>query len=339
MKILVLGGSGHIGKRLAEVLKNTAWATPIIASRGKLRDAAGSVATIQADALDLAGLSSALRGVDAVVNCVAGDARSIAAGMHTLVQAALGTGCRRIVHLSTMSVYGPVEGRIQEDAPLHPGLGWYGRAKCEAEIHLGEFVRQGGEAVLLRPGCVFGPGSELWVGRIGRWLKAGRLGDLGEAGDGWSNLVHVDDVCQAVVAALHLPARPGELPAFNLAGPDSPRWNQYFVDLALALQATPVRRIGRRQLQFDAFIASPPLKAAQRVWTGFAKSAAPFPDPMPPGLTHLWAQHIHLDWTQASSRLGVVWTPYAAGLQSSAGWFAGKDPSSAHKIGHALWTH
>ena len=323
MKVLVLGGSGHIGKRLLEILASTPRDRPTGASRGFAVSPPSGVAWIKLDTCNASEMAAALQGFDVVVNCVAGDARSISQGTQALTNAARQAGNPRIIHLSTMSVYGPVEATVREDAPLNPELGWYGRAKCEAEQHIGDYVCQGGEAVVLRPGCVFGPNSELWVGRIARWLKAGRLGDLGVGGDGWSNLVHVDDVCQAVVAALRLPVKPKELPVFNLAAPDSPRWNKYFVDLALTLQFTPVRRIRRRQLQLDSWLAGPPLKLAQIVSSRFQWQASKLPDYMPPGLMGLWAQHIFLDATQATQRLGLVWTPYAAGLQSSAAW-AGK---------------
>ena len=320
MKVLVLGGSGYIGKRLLEILASASLDRPTGASRGFALSPPSGVAWIKLDTCNVSELTTALRGFDAVVNCVAGDARSISQGTQALTDAARQAGNPRIVHLSTMSVYGPVEGNILENAPLNPELGWYGRGKCAAEHHIGDYARQGGEAVVLRPGCVFGPNSELWVGRIARWLRAGRLGDLGVGGDGWSNLVHVDDVCQAVVTALRLPVKPGDVPAFNLAAPDSPRWNAYFVDLALALQFTPVRRIRQRQLQLDSLLVSPPLKLAQMVSKRFHWSASALPDYMPPGLMGLWAQHIHLDSTQASQRLGLVWTTYAAGLRSSAAW-------------------
>lgn len=338
MKILVLGGSGHIGKRLIETLKGTDWALPVMASRGKAHPAQASVDSLRVDARDLVAMSSAMKGFDAVVNCVAGDARSISEGARVVVQAALSAQCPRIVHLSTMAVYGPVEGRIHEDAPLDPGSGWYGRAKCEAEVHLGEFVRRGGQAVVLRPGCVFGPGSELWVGRVGRWLQSGRLGDLGVAGDGWSNLVHVDDVCQALVAALRLPAGPDEMPAFNLAAPDSPRWNDYFVDLALAIKATPVQRIGSRQLRLDALLLSPPLKAMELALRRFGRTLPALPEALPPGLLRLWAQHIRLDAARATQHLGLAWTPYATGLQNSANWFCGTDNCRNQPTGKAICT-
>ncbi|MDB5778175.1 MAG: NAD(P)-dependent oxidoreductase [Polaromonas sp.] len=325
MKILVLGGSGHIGKRLLEMLASPSGNRPTGASRGLAASPPSGVDWIKLDTCNISELTTALRGFDAVVNCVAGDARSISQGTRALTEAARHAGNPRIVHLSTMSVYGPVEGIVREDTPLNPELGWYGRAKCEAEHYIGDYARQGGEAVVLRPGCVFGPNSELWVGRIARWLRSGRLGDLGLGGDGWSNLVHVDDVCQAVVRALGLPVIPTELPVFNLSAPDSPRWNAYFVDLAMALQLTPVRRISRRQLQLDSWMAGPPLKLAQMVSKRFQWRAAALPDYMPPGLMGLWSQHIRLDAKHASQRLGIVWTPYAAGLQSSAEWIGEQD--------------
>jgi nucleoside-diphosphate-sugar epimerase len=324
MKILVLGGSGHVGRRLLEMLQGTSWAIATGASRRKRRaEGAGNFhgEWLELDTRDATQLAAALKDFDAVVNCVAGDAASISEGMQALVNAALKEGCPRIVHLSTMSVYGPAEGLINEDAPCDPGLGWYGRAKCEAETSLQEFVRRGGEAVMLRPGCVFGPGSELWVGRIGRWLQSGRLGDLGIAGDGWSNLVHVDDVCQALLVALQLPVTPGELPVFNLAAPDSPRWNDYFVDLALELKATPVRRISRRQLQVDSWLGGPPLKAVERALKFLGSSSRRIPEALPPDLLRLWAQHIRLDSHAATEKLGLTWTPYATGLHDSTRWF------------------
>lgn len=144
MKVLVLGGSGHIGKRLLETLANTSWDIPTGASRRLVQSGLRGGDWIKMNTCNVAELTEALRGFDAVVNCVAGDARSISDGMRALVEAALSADCPRIIHLSTMSVYGPIEGVVQENAPLNPGLGWYSRAKCQAEQRMGEFVRRGG---------------------------------------------------------------------------------------------------------------------------------------------------------------------------------------------------
>jgi nucleoside-diphosphate-sugar epimerase len=315
MRVLVLGGTGYIGSRVCERLAQTAWATPVSASS---RHAGGN--GVRVDSTDMASLARALHDIDAVVNCVAGNRRAIAEGARALALACIEVGCPRIVHLSSMSVYGPREGVVRDDAGTDPSLGWYARAKCEAEHCMAAFARAGGTAIVLRPGCVWGPGSQLWVGRIARLLSARRLGDLGAAGDGWSNLVHVDDVCDAIQAALQLPEAPGRVRAYNLAAPDSPRWNDYFVDLALAIGATPVRRISQWQVRLDAWLGGPPLKIAQTAFAKLGRRAARVPDPLPPNLVGLWERHLRLESPGAERDLDLRWTPYATGLSQSAQW-------------------
>lgn len=317
MKVLILGGSGYIGTRLCAALAESGWATPVSASR---RSTAGADA-VQLDTRDAAALESALRGADAVVNCVAGSAAAITEGAHALARASARAGCGRIVHLSTMSVYGTLEGDVREGAPRDPSIGWYARAKCEAEDALSRFAGEGGSLVVLRPGCVWGPGSDLWVGRMGRLLAAHRLGDLGVAGDGWSNLVAVGDVCAAIMASLRLPVREGTPRVYNLAAPDSPRWNDYFVDLALAIGATPVARIGRRRLELDARLAGPPLKILQMLAARAGVAPHRLPDPLPPGLLGVFERHLRLRSERAERELGLSWTPYAEALAASAAWF------------------
>lgn len=339
MKVLVLGATGYIGQRLMKRLATSGWAEATGAARQVPQAPGAQGANAQTrwlalDSRDPAALRAALQGQDAVINCVAGDAASITQGAQALTEAALACSPPpRWVHLSTMSVYGAATGRVTEATALDDSLGWYGRAKCEAEDEVRAYASLArassaghqSSAVILRPGCVYGPGSELWVGRVGRWLQARRLGDLGAAGDGFSNLVHVDDVCSAVLAALRLPipASATKAPAFNLAAPDSPRWNRYFIDLALAIGATPVRRL-KHQPRLDAWLAGPPLKLAQVVLEklrGKRAMNAHLPDPLPPGLLRLWQQQLLLDGSAAECELELKYTPYAAGLAASAEWF------------------
>jgi nucleoside-diphosphate-sugar epimerase len=326
MKVLVLGGSGYIGSRLCAALAATGWATPVSASA---RRATPGVEHRKVDARNLESMVAALRGMDAVVNCVAGDAASISEGASALADACIAAQCDRIVHLSSMSVYGSQEGLLHEQSPLDPTLGWYARAKCEAERHMEDFAEAGGTVVTLRPGCVWGPGSELWVGRVGRWLRAGRLGDLGTAGDGWSNLVHVDDVCAAIVASLRVPGPIGKMRTYNLAAADSPRWNDYFTDLGVAIGATPVRRIHPRQLKVDGWLLGPALKVAQTVLGRVGRSQW-VPDPISPGLVGLWDRHLHMDSRLAERELDLRWTPYGTALRQSALWYLQRDGMPGH---------
>lgn len=323
MKVMVLGGRGFVGRAVVKLLRERPDVQVVIASRhpGASESGAGGVSCVAVDARDEVSLCAALKGIDAVVNCVTGDGPSIAAGALSLVNAALKAGRPRLVHLSTMSVYGSQQGVLDERAELLDDIGWYGHAKIEAESHIRRYAQEGGLAVALRPGVIIGPGSEPWVRRIARWLQAHRLADLGAQGDGPANLVDVNDVAQAVVLALGmaLPAD-GTMPVFNLAAPDSPRWNDYFCDLTLALGAGPLQRWGARRLKAEIYGRGVPLKVLERVAGKLKLDANQWPQGIPPSLAGLWAQQIQLDVRAATKDLGVQWTPYARTLAQSVQW-------------------
>ncbi|WP_029148996.1 NAD(P)-dependent oxidoreductase [Methylophilus sp. 5] len=317
MKVLILGATGHVGSRLHTHLQHANIAS-IAASRGRMRSNVANHVIL--DSMNLAELTKQLQNVDAVVNCVAGSKDSIGAGAQILTQAALAAGKPTIVHLSTMSVYGASEGVITETSPFDPDYNWYAAAKCEAESHMQAYAQAGGKVVVLRPGCIHGPGSMQWVERIANLLKAFRLGDLGSAGDGWSNLVHVDDVVKAIHLGLEMPLAAGDIQHFNLAAPDSPRWNQYFIDLAQAIDATPVKRIHPLQLKLDSKAFSPAVKISQKLLSKAKQGglANRLPEPLPPSLVRLFKQHIFLDAQKASANLSFM--TYEQSLLSSVEW-------------------
>ncbi len=322
MRVLVLGGSGYIGSRLCQMLQASGWATPISAST---RAPLSTPGHLRLDTRDEAALTRALGEVDAVVNCVAGSAGAIGEGAAALARAVVAADFPRLVHFSSMSVYGAQEGVLAEEAATDGALGWYGRAKCDSEKHIAAVAAAGGSATVLRPGCVWGPGSQLWVGRIARWLATHRLGDLGEYGDGWSNLVLVDDVCRAVLCALRQPLSAGQVRTFNLAAPDSPRWNEYFLDVAIAVGAVPLRRVRRHELRLDAYLAGPPLHVLRRVLGRLGRPVGSLPEPLTPGLLGLWQRQLKLDSTAAERVLLLRWTPYSVALRQSMAWLLADD--------------
>ena len=323
MKVLIIGGSGFIGKRLVETLSASGRFELISASRTSNNNACDildGVKYISVDILNINDVVRALQGVDAVISCVAGDANVISIGARILVDAAITVACKRIIHLSSMAVYGDFQGVAIEDTPIVSGFGWYADAKCQAEHEIRRFVQNGGDAIVLRPGCVYGPKSEQWTGRIARWLLCGRLGDLGVYGDGWSNLIHVDDVCLAIESSLRLALESEALRTFNLAAVDSPRWNRYFVDFGLVLNATPVKRITRRQLKLDAFILSPFLKILEKMLFKLKLKSCMIPEPLPPSLLRFFSQDIRLDASKAKAELDFQTLPYNKGLVENVAW-------------------
>jgi 2-alkyl-3-oxoalkanoate reductase len=318
-RVLVLGANGFIGRRLVAELRVTGWAEPIAGVRRRAPAPHTDVEFRIVDATSGPAVAKALVGVDAVVNCVAGDEISISEGARALFAAAArAASTPRVVHLSSMSVYGDATGLIDEAAPLRGNLGWYSAAKVAAEKAATAYSR----TVILRPGCVYGPASPEWSARIGRLLTAGRLGDLGAAGNGHCNLVYIDDVVTAIIRCLSLvetAARTFNI--FNLCGPDPPTWNEFLIRYGRALGAAPLRRISARSLQIETALLGPALKLLELACAAATLGHAKLPPRLPRSVLRLMRQEIRLDVRRATDTLGLAWKNLDAGLEETARWY------------------
>ena len=316
--VLVLGASGFIGRRVVATLAATDWARPILGIHRRSVSDTGTLEHRVLEATRAESVREALRDVGGVVNCVAGDSETIVSSARTLAAAAASiTPPPRIVHLSTMSVYGSAVGEIDESAPLRGDLGPYSVAKGAAESALSSYS----DAVIFRPGCVFGPGSPQWTERIARLLLSGRLGELGAAGEGYCNLVHVDDVALAVRGALE-PDRPSGR-VFNLAVREPPTWNEAFAEYSRALRAPALRSISPLRLKVETRLLAPPLKVAEICARAAGLKSSALPPPIPASLLRLMGQRIRLDSRSARSALGIEFRDVAGTLGDSAAWVLG----------------
>jgi nucleoside-diphosphate-sugar epimerase len=311
-RILVLGADEFIGRQVMLALAASDWAIPVV-DHASVR--AGDPERIERRALpmcDASSLGAALGQCQGAVNCLSGRPATIVEGARCLYAAAMAiANPPRIVHVSSMSVYGSATGAIGEDAPLRGDLGAYAKAKVQAEAIMAPYPAR----VILRPGVEYGPGAAVWSGRIARWLQAGRIGDLGASGDGICNLLYIDDLVTATLAALQLTGVDGDV--FNLAMPAAPTWNEYFVQYGRALGAVPVRRITPRALKRETRALAVPLKLLE---IAARKLGAPdlVPPPIPPSLVRLTQQEIRLVASRATARMGLRFTPLDEGLAAAA---------------------
>jgi nucleoside-diphosphate-sugar epimerase len=293
-RILVLGSGHFAADQVHAALAASDWATPVT-----LPHPATRISTAD------------LEGVDALFNGTTGRPAAVLATARALHQALSPAVSRRLVHLSSMTVYGSATGRVGEAAKLLTDIGAYGAAQVQAEGLVAGYPSH----VILRPGCEYGPTCPDWSLRIARLLGAHRLGDLGAAGDGVCNLLYVEDLVAAVLAALHTPGIDGS--AFNLAMRSPPSWNEYFSAYARALGAVPVARIGRRRLKIETKLLAPLLKALQRVEQRLPGGTQRTPPALTSSLVNLCGQAIELDVTHAEQTLGMQWTTLADGLRQT----------------------
>jgi nucleoside-diphosphate-sugar epimerase len=239
------------------------------------------------------------------------------AATRNLCEAARRLRIQRVIHLSSMAVYGDATGSVDEESPLRP-VGAYAEAKAECEAIVRDYIATGGDAVVMRPGCVYGPGGEQWVGRIARWLRKGRLGQLGDDGNGFCNLTFNPDLAQAVIAALVTPAAAKQF--YNVADPEPGTWNEYFARLGAAI-GVPDKSISSRRIRWESTYLAPPIYLLNVTIKRLGFPTSIIQPPITRSLVRLWKQRLRLDSTKANTLLGFARTPPAQALLRSSLWF------------------
>jgi nucleoside-diphosphate-sugar epimerase len=218
----VTGATGLIGSHVAERL----------VARGErvraLVRPASDVAFLKQLGVELAlgdlqsseSLRAAVAGADTVYHCAArvgywGPWRRFRADIvdatSNLMQACRAAGVRRVLHVSSVLVYGyrpriPPEGLSEDQAPhgRHGIWAYYGRAKMEAEEVARELFP---DVTIVRPTWVFGPRDRNALPRLVLALRGGWVKIIG-AGDNLLNVIHAADVAAgAIAAASHAGAR------------------------------------------------------------------------------------------------------------------------------------
>ncbi|MFJ3789703.1 dTDP-glucose 4,6-dehydratase [Kitasatospora sp. NPDC090091] len=242
MRILVTGGAGFIGSHYVRSLLSGAYPgyeradvtvvdkLTYAGNTANLPLADPRLTLVRADVCDRSALLDVLPGHDAVVHFAAESHvdRSIAeasvfahtnvVGTQTVLDACLGTGVPRMVHVSTDEVYGSIaRGSWTEDRPLLPNSP-YAASKAGADLMARAYHRTHGLDVSVTR-CSNNYGTHQHPEKvIPRFVTA--LLDGGHVplyGDGLNvrEWLHVDDHCRAVQLVLEK-GEPGE--AYNVGG-------------------------------------------------------------------------------------------------------------------------
>jgi nucleoside-diphosphate-sugar epimerase len=251
-RVLVTGGSGFVGSRLAERLAIEEgshvrvlvrdWRKAIWVSRSPIE-------LIQGDITDSHALLNAMQGCDIVFHCAAAFGsleectRTNVEGTRHVLECAERAGVQRLVYISTVAVHGPIprDGADERD-PFRPTGDPYADTKIAAEELIRDFVQQRPLAVsIVRAAPVWGPRA----GSFTLWpiheMKAGRW-FLVDGGRGTCNAVYIDNLVDAILLAAVNPAAAGE--AFLITDDQPCSWSEFFGHYA--------RMLGIRRLRSAA---------------------------------------------------------------------------------------
>lgn len=263
---VVFGGSGFIGRNVVRELAKRGWRVRVAVRRPhhaqflRPMGAVGQVQLFQANVRHRPSIEQALKGADAVVNLVGllsqsgaqSFARVQAMGAASIAELAARGGVQEFVHLSAIGA-DPASGSL------------YARTKGEAERAVRAAIPS---ATILRPSVVFGPEDQFFNKFATLMTMAPAFAPLPVLiGGGATKFqpVYVDDVADAVLAALEKPEARGRI--FELGGPRIYTFRQL---LEFILEETGHRRI----LLPVPFAVAPLLGLA-----GEAIGALPFFDP------------------------------------------------------------
>jgi nucleoside-diphosphate-sugar epimerase len=123
-------------------------------------------------------------------------------GVADLITASMDAGVERIVHTSSITVYGHhLKGIVTEDHPFHAEDNPYSRTKIAGEKLIADFVKErGAPVVIVRPAWIYGPRDTASFGRFVAMVESGK-GFLISSGKNIVPIVYVCDVAQGLVKA------------------------------------------------------------------------------------------------------------------------------------------
>ena len=216
-KVLVTGGLGFIGTHLVNELLSLKKDVVIVANYGSAlhKTVPQGVTLIEADIRHPQQIAEAVMGAELIFH-VAGnsngsisvenlrfDFESNAIGTFNVLEGAFKAGAKRVLYVSSASVYGPPQYYpMNEQHPTRPFVP-YGASKLTGELaSLSFFHAKGLPVVIARPFCVYGPGENpkialVEVSRYLRWhLNQQPIQIVGDIKHKTRDFVYVSDLVQ-----------------------------------------------------------------------------------------------------------------------------------------------
>jgi len=231
-KIAVIGASGFVGAALCERLffEGSSF-TAFVHSTGNAARVARLGCPLRIlDTLQKQAIPDALTGHDVIVNCTMGSEAAMSDGVRNLMDAAARLRPRKFIHLSSTAIYGenPAPDCVTEEGKPDPQRNPYAILKLKQDEMAFRLNARGVPTVILCPTNIVGPFSLATLQLLDQLRSQPAV--LVDGGQGPSNLVHVDNLVEAILTAARTDAGAGERFFVNETEPIT--WKMVFEDHA-----------------------------------------------------------------------------------------------------------
>ncbi len=251
METLITGGTGLVGHHLVTELQqrgDTVRVLVLPSENTSWLDERG-VTVYRGDIRYPDTLTTPMRGVDTVFHLAAMQGLWLpieeyykvnVTGTENVCRAALIAGARRIVHVSSWTIYGMARGwPLTEEVPPAPWNDPYWVTKAQGDLLVQRMITKDHlPAAIIRPGTIFGVGDRLNFGRMADKLRAGKGLVIG-SGRNALPLVYVIDVVQGLLLCADHDRAQGQ--AFNITNDQPLTQGEFLHAIAQELGTAPPR--------------------------------------------------------------------------------------------------
>lgn len=218
MKALITGGTGFLGGTLARRLHGMGWDVLALGrnpEKLQLLKELGIKAE-KADIEDETAMLNACNDRDIVFHCAAFPSpwgkyewfyKANVLGTRNVVRACKDNNVKRLVHVSTPSIYFSHASRLNvcETDLLPKPKTHYAKTKLLAEQEVDQAHKDGLAVITIRPRALFGPGDTVLFPRLIPRLQTGKLPILGD-GENVVDFTYIENVVDALLLCAEAPA-------------------------------------------------------------------------------------------------------------------------------------